>query len=339
MTRAVVVAGAGGVGKTTVAAGLGVTAAAAGKRTLVLTVDPAPRLAEALGVELSNQPQELGAVNGLCAAMLDAAAAWETVVHRHTDPVTAQRLTEHDLFRAVAERFPSGQAYAACDQMTDFVTSGTWDVVVVDTPPAAGGVDFFLAPSRMRDLVGGRVLRWLTGGIVPGRKLVFRWTARPMLRLADSVLGGPFLQQVAEFLLDLRTTYDGLRRRSRAMERVLRAASTLVVTTPDPGPVAEADRFFRELGDVTGPPAALVINKMLPAEWATAGEPQGASPAVAANFSRWADEARRQQDALLELQSRYLEPVVLPWTAQPPVDVAGIERLVAPADQLGRLVT
>ncbi|MFQ5517923.1 MAG: ArsA family ATPase [Acidimicrobiia bacterium] len=336
MTTAIVV-GAGGVGKTTVAASL----AADGRSTLVLTVDPAQRLADSLGAgTLTDEPRPVAGTRRLHAAMLDAPAAWETVVRRHADAATAERLVAHKLFTAVAQRFPSGQAYAACDRMTDLVQTGRWDLVVVDTPPAEGGIDFFLAPARMADLVGGKVLRWLTGAHLPGRRRVFNWTTRPVLRLADSVLGGPFLQEVAEFLLDLRSIYDGLRRRARVMERLFHKASSVVVTTADPAPLAQAARFFRELPAVTGPPAALAVNKTLPAAWADAHPPAGTDAGSAANLRNWAAEAQRQQDAIAELQGRYgVDPIRIPWQAETPVTVPELVALAREVPELLAVVT
>ena len=130
MTHAVLVTGGGGVGKTTVAAALGVAAARAGSRTLVLTVDPARRLATALGLEkLGNHPEPNPRLDGLSAAMLDSAASWDDIAYRHAPGDVADRLVTNPLFEAVATRFPSGQSYAAAEEMSVHLASGEWDVV------------------------------------------------------------------------------------------------------------------------------------------------------------------------------------------------------------------
>jgi anion-transporting ArsA/GET3 family ATPase len=141
MSRALLVTGGGGVGKTTVAAALGITAARAGVPSLVITVDPARRLAGALGIEsLGSTPTPTPGQPGLAAAMLDATASWEAAIVRHAPPDTAQRLLSSPFFRAVADRFPAGQSYAAAEMMLTYLEEGTWDLVIVDTPPAAGGI-------------------------------------------------------------------------------------------------------------------------------------------------------------------------------------------------------
>jgi len=327
MTTAIVlVVGAGGVGKTTMAAAIGADAARAGARTLVLTVDPARRLADALGMEVGNQPVDVPGMPGMSAAMLDASASWEALVRAHANTDVAERLVANPLFRAVADRFPSGQAYAAAEEMTTHADSGEWDVVVVDTPPSAGGIDFLAAPRRMRALVAGRALRWLTGPRIPGRRALYAITARPALRIADAVLGGPLLEEVAEFLLDLRETYDGISRRSKQVERTIRNAVTVVVTTADPAPLLEAVRFFDELPAWASPPGVVVFNRSLPTEWMRAvGEPRDA---LDANLARWGLEAERQADVRMELATRHgVDPVVVPWLAEMPNDPGALADL------------
>ncbi len=345
VTRAIVVTGGGGVGKTTVSAALAVAAAAAGRETLVMTVDPARRLAGALGIGgLGNDPVATGTPR-LAAAMLDAAASWESIVVDTAQPDVAGRLLRSPFFRAVADRFPAGQSYAAAAQMAKRLESGEWDVVVVDTPPAAGGIDFFLAPSQMRSLVGGRLLRWGTGGWLPGRRRLYSLTARPVLRLADNVLGGPLLEDVAEFLLDLRSIYDGLTARAKDIERHFRKATTLVVTTADPAPLREAARFFRELPEVAGPPAAVVFNRALPLEWAAphplpAGVGGRRGAALATNLERWGAEAQRQRDAEEEFAARFgVTPATIPLLAEPPTDVAALTALAEAVPQLAAIAT
>lgn len=334
MTRTVLVTGAGGVGKTTFSAALAVRASRAGARTLVVTVDPARRLASALGVtNLGNEPQPHDDEQNLWAAMLDSEASWRAVAMRHADPDVASRLADNEFFRAASEHFPASQSYAAADQAATFVQARAWDLVIVDTPPSGGGIDFFIAPAQMADLVGGRLLRWITGGPLPGRRFFYDRAARPMLRIADTILGSDLLQRVSEFLLDLRTTYDGVARRGREIETVLRDATTLVVTTADPAPVGEAVRFYRQLPELASTPAAVVFNRALPVEWATLA----LDPDLPAGFARvtqqWSAETVRQADARDEFSARYGARVAtVPWRPNPPTDLDGLADLMDHSD-------
>jgi anion-transporting ArsA/GET3 family ATPase len=328
-TQAVIVTGAGGVGKTTVATALAVTAARAGRRTLVVTVDPARRLADAIGIELDDEPRPLPGEPALWAAMLDASGSWKAVAARHTDPETAQRLVESEFFAAAASHFPASQSYAAAEEAAKFIESKVWDLVVIDTPPSAGGIDFFTAPGQMADLVGGRLLRLLTGGRLPGRQFIFERTAKPMLRVADSVLGSNLLERVAGFLMDLRTTYDGVARRAAEIEVHLRRAITVVVTTADPTPIREAVRFFRELPEVASRPRAVIFNRSLPEAWAGAEAPARTNLELIENLTRWGQEAHRQAEARSEFAARYRARVAsIPWLAHPPTDVASLAAML-----------
>jgi anion-transporting ArsA/GET3 family ATPase len=332
VTAVTLVTGAGGVGKTTLAAAIALAGARTGEATLVVTVDPARRLADALGLDhVGNDPTPTPQ-DGLSAAMLDATAAWEDIARSHAPPDVAERLLVNPFFRAVADRFPSGQAYAAAEQMAGHAESDRFDRVVVDTPPADGGLDFLTSPRRIRRLVGGRMLRWLTGSRLPGRRTLYKLTARPALKVADTVLGGPLLEDVADFLLDLRETYDGITRRSRTVERLMRLASTVVVTTADPAPVAEAVRFFRELPSWATAPEVVVFNRTLPASWATA---TARTDPLGVNLARWGDEARRQAGVRREVAERYRGRVAtVPWMAEPPSSLEGLQGLVAASEGL-----
>jgi anion-transporting ArsA/GET3 family ATPase len=334
LSDTVLITGAGGVGKTTIAAAIGVRAARRGLRTLVVTVDPARRLATALGVEeLGNEPQPHHQEPNLWAAMLDASASWRAVAMRHAEPEIAARLADNEFFRAASEHFPASQAYAAADQAVTFVQARAWDLVIVDTPPSGGGIDFFSAPAQMADLVGGRLLRWITGGPLPGRRALFNLAGRPFLRIADTLLGSDLLERVAEFLLDLRTTYDGVSLRGREIESVLRSASILVVTTSDPAPVHEAIRFYRELPGLASSPEAVVFNRILPTRWADAVAPPGTSPALEHNLARWSAETVRQRDSREEFSTRYGARIAtIPWSATPPTDLDGLAGLLDGAE-------
>ena len=327
MTNVTLVMGSGGVGKTTVAAGVAALAARRGASTLVITVDPARRLADAMGVTVSNKPGPVPGIPGLNAAMLDAAAAWEGIVRAHTDAPTAKRLVSNPYFRAIADRFPSGQAYAAGEEVLRHAQSGKYARIVVDTPPIDGGLAFLSAPERIRTLVAGRALRVLTGPRLPGRRFIYSVTARPALKIADSVLGGRLLEDVAEFLLDLSAIYPGVVRQSREVEALFASAAIVAVTTPDPGPIAEVRRVITERIGVTDDPGTVVFNRVLPADWMHA--PAGVAGPLASNLTRWATEAGRH-DALRRAFASHtgVVPLVIPWLAEAPSTPEGLADLV-----------
>lgn len=342
-TKTYIITGAGGVGKTTISAAAAIRLAGPDRRTVVMTVDPARRLADALDLHsLSNEPTPVPGIAGLWASTLDASASWEGVVHRYSDPEVADRLLDNHYFRAIADRFPAAQAFAATETMSTMIESGIWDAIVVDTPPSAGGLDFFLAPSQTADLIGGKLLHWLTGAQLPGRRFLYRFTGRPLLKIADTVLGGALLEDVAEFLLDLRTMYDRLAARALTIQRYQQRATTFVVTTADPAPVAEVLRFFEELTEVAVAPAAVILNRALPLEWAeTARRPIRGIPEaevraiLKANLTRWGGEARRQATAMEGIAGRYGVPLLtVPWVSEPPIAIESLTWLLDGVDGL-----
>lgn len=332
MTAAILVTGGGGVGKTTVSAAIGVAAARRGLETLVLTVDPARRLASALGLaELGAEPSKVQEEPLLWAAMLDATSSWEAIARRHADPAVAERLVNNDLFEAATGQFPASQSYAAAEEATGFVKQGKWDLVVVDTPPSAGGIEFFTAPANMTDLIGGRLLRWLTGGSLPGRRFFFDRAARPAIKIADAVLGAGLFERVTQFLMDLRTTYDGIAASSAEIDRTLSTAQTLVVTTSDPTPMREAIRFFRELPQNAQHPTSVIFNRSLPVAWVDATAPHE-NAELAANLARWSTESARQQRLRNQFSERYSTPVTtMDWQPTAPTDLDALEALLTTA--------
>jgi arsenite-transporting ATPase len=340
-TSLMVVTGAGGVGKTTISAALAIAFSDPKTRTLVMTVDPAKRLADALDLTgLGGDPSPVTGAPGVWAAMLDATSSWEAIVRRYSEPEIADRLLVNSYFRALADRFPAAQSFAAAETMSIFIESGSWDLIVVDTPPSAGGLDFYLSPAQTADLVGGRLLHFLTGAQLPGRRFLYRFTAKPMLKIADTVLGGPLLEDVAEFLLDLRTMYDALTARAHTMQRYLQEATTVLVTTADPAPLAEVVRFFEELTELDVSPAAIMLNRALPPGWAEAALrpiPNVSDAAVRAELTRnlmnWGGEARRQSAAMVGLADRYGVPLIsVPWLAESPTDAAALDALLEGVD-------
>jgi len=282
-TREIVVfCGSGGVGKTTTAAAAALGAAVRlGGKVLVLTIDPARRLADALGIEgLGNVerrvPDDLLRSAGfeprgeMYAAMLDTKAGWDDLVLRHApNDETAYRILENRLYVNVTGRFVQSHDYIAMERLYELHASGAYDLIVIDTPPTRNAIDFLEAPSRMADFFGGRLLRWLTmpyrvGG-KRGARLV-NFASKPFYQMADRILGSQFLQDIAEFFLNFQTMYDGFVERANAVERLLhdRRTSFVVVTTLEGAPLREAEFFCEALNERSFHLGALVLNKTLP---------------------------------------------------------------------------
>jgi anion-transporting ArsA/GET3 family ATPase len=297
-TREVVVfCGSGGVGKTTVAAAAALSAAVrSGGKVLVLTIDPARRLADALGLEaLGNMerrvPDEVLRAAGLeprgelYAAMLDTKASWDELVLRHApDEETAYRILENRLYHNITGRFVQSHDYIAMERLFDLHATGAYDLIVIDTPPTRNAIDFLEAPARMADFFGGRLLRWLTMPYRVGGKRGARFVnfaSRPFYQMADRILGSQFLQDIAEFFLNFQTMYDGFVERANAVERLLhdRRTSFVVVTTLEGAPLREAQFFCEALTDRDFHLGALVLNKVLP-EFLRSAEGRASADAV-----------------------------------------------------------
>lgn len=302
--------GAGGVGKTSVAASAALAAAArVGGKVLVLTIDPARRLADALGLQgaLGNVarrvPPEACAKAGLdlrgemWAAMLDTKQSWDELVLRHApDEETAYRILDNRLYHNITARFVQSHDYIAMERLYEIHTTGEYDLIIIDTPPSRNAIDFLHAPARMSEFFGGRVLRWLTMPYRVGGKRgarVITIASRPFYQVADRILGGELLQDVAEFFLNFQSMYEGFVTRAKAVEELLhdRRTGFVVVTTLESAPLAEAERFCEELHRGGFSLGALVCNKTLPgylrgADGRRAAEKLAAeAPAIAARLA------------------------------------------------------
>jgi anion-transporting ArsA/GET3 family ATPase len=278
----VVCCGSGGVGKTSVAAATALGAATRlGGKTLVLTIDPARRLATALGLDgIGNEahrvPNEVLKTAGieprgeLWAAMLDTKQSWDDLVRRHArDAETANRILENHMYTNLTARFVQSHDYIAMERLFEIHASGEYDLIIVDTPPTRNAVDFLDAPARMSEFFGGRLLRWLTLPYRVGGKRSMRminFASRPFYQLADRVLGSKFLEDIAEFFLNFQSMYDGFVERAQSVERLLhdRRTTFAVVTTLEAAPLYEAEHFCTELRDRGFHLGALVLNKTLP---------------------------------------------------------------------------
>lgn len=271
----VLVCGSGGVGKTTTAAAIGLQAATElGGRVLVLTVDPARRLADALGLgaagvandEIRVDPARLpGKPRGeLWIAMLDTKASWDDLVIRHApDEATRDAILANPLYRNITSRFVHSHEYIAMERLHDLHASGRYDLVIVDTPPSRHALDILDAPARMKEFFGSRLLRWLT---VPARSRLFNAASKPFYQVADRILGSNFLKDVAEFFVLLQKMESGFVRRAGETEAMLADARTtfVVVTTLEAAPATEARFLLGELTERRLPLGAVVVNRVLP---------------------------------------------------------------------------
>ena len=272
----IVVCGTGGVGKTTAAAALGAMAAAhLGGRVLVLTVDPARRLATAMGIgPLSHEPVpvplEVFAAAGvrprgeLWAAMLDTKSSWDDLIRRHApDATVRETVLANPLYENITRRFVHSHDYIAMEKLHELHSSGRYDLVIIDTPPSRNALDFLDAPRRMAEFFGSRLLRWLT---VPYRSRLFTAASKPFYQIADRVLGSRFLQDIAEFFILFQSMESGFVARAREIEALLTDPRTsfCVVTTLETSPMVETRFFADELADRRLPLGAVIVNKVLP---------------------------------------------------------------------------
>jgi anion-transporting ArsA/GET3 family ATPase len=272
----VICCGSGGVGKTTIAAAAAAMAAAhLGGKVLVITVDPARRLANALGLERfgnveTQVPPELFAKAGveprgeLWAAMLDTKQSWDELVRSHApEAATREAILANPLYENITGRFVQSHDYIAMERLYEIHASGRYDLIVVDTPPTRNAIDFLEAPERMADFFSSRLLRWLT---VPARSRVLSMASKPFYSVADRILGSKFLEDIAEFFLLFQTMYGGFVERAHAVTRTLADPRTtfVVVSTLESAPVAEAEFFIDALEERGLHLGAVVLNKVLP---------------------------------------------------------------------------
>jgi anion-transporting ArsA/GET3 family ATPase len=270
----IVCCGSGGVGKTTLSAAIAMAIASVrDSRVLVLTIDPAHRLATALGLSAIGTrpvpvaPERLRAAGlaprgELAAAMLDAGAEWDRLVARHArSPEVRDRIMGNRFYRGISGAFAGSQEYVALDAVYELLAGGEYACIVLDTPPSRSALDFLDAPDRLTDFVSARLLAWLAG---PSR--IGLVAAAPFLRMADRLLGGAVLEELGAFVRDIQGLYDGVRRRAVAMYDLLRSDSTAfaVITTLAPEAFSEAEFLCAELNRRSLPLRAVVVNRTLP---------------------------------------------------------------------------
>lgn len=269
-SRIVVVCGAGGVGKTTTAASMALRAAEQGRRVVVLTIDPARRLAQALGVgELDNSPQPVklppGTTGELHAMMLNMRRTFDEMVIEHSTPEKAEQVLANPFYQTVASSFSGTQEYMAMEKLGQLAADSTWDLIVVDTPPSRNALDFLDAPQRLGSFLDGRFIRLL---MAPGRGLTRMVTSAMGLALrgVSTVIGSQMLTDASAFVQSLDSMFGGFRERATRTYQLLRESGTsfIVVAAAEPDALREAAFFVDRLSSEGMPLAGLVLNRTHP---------------------------------------------------------------------------
>ncbi len=281
-TRVVVCCGSGGVGKTTTSAALAIRSAERGRRTVVLTIDPARRLAQALGLtELDNEPRRVdtgGAVarsadatapGELYAMMLDMRRTFDDMVGAHAEPDRAAKIIANPFYQTISSSFSGTQEYMAMEKLGQLAGTGRWDLIVVDTPPSRSALDFLDAPQRMSNFLDGRMIRLLSAPARAGGRGLRRLVGAGFALFAkgvSTILGGQLLADASAFVQAFDTMFGGFRERATATYALLRSPGTafVVVAAPEPDALREAAYFVDRLAKEDMPLAGLVLNRTHP---------------------------------------------------------------------------
>ncbi len=348
--RIVVCCGAGGVGKTTTAAALGLRAAEEhGRRTVVLTIDPARRLAQSLGLTaLDNTPRQVKGVEStgeLHAMMLDMKRTFDEVVLTHTDAQKAKEIFANPFYQAMSSTFSGTQEYMAMEKLGQLRSKDEWDLIVVDTPPSRSALDFLDAPARLARFLDGRMLRMLLAPARAGGRSMFKLASASFglfTRAVTKILGTQLLTDLSTFVAALDSMFGGFRERAERTYQILKARETafLVVAAPEPDAIREAAFFADRLDEEDMPLAGLVLNRVTTV----------AAPAISAGTARAAavrlDEmgghhmtadTMRVHAALVEQRSRQAGVAVRFVDAHPRVPVVEVPAQAADVHDLDGL--
>ena len=277
--RVVVCVGSGGVGKTTIAASLALAAALRGKRVLCLTIDPAKRLANSLGLErMSTEAQPVAArlfeqaglrVSGsLTVMMLDTKRTFDELVARHaSSPEARDRILNNRLYQYVSTSLAGTQEYMAMEKLLQVKRDTNYDVIVLDTPPTSNALDFLDAPTRLIDALDSGAMRWFIQAIEKSGKFSLNLVAKSVavvLRGIGKLTGGDFLQQMAEFIVNLNDLFGGFRERATQVAAAFRGPefAYVLITTPAPVAVQEALFFAERLQEQGMRRDAFVVNRV-----------------------------------------------------------------------------
>ncbi|MER7576801.1 ArsA family ATPase [Streptomyces sp. NPDC126514] len=272
-TRIIVCCGSGGVGKTTTAAALGLRAAERGRKVVVLTIDPARRLAQSMGIDsLDNTPRRVkglddSASGELHAMMLDMKRTFDEIVEAHADPERAAAILGNPFYQSLSAGFAGTQEYMAMEKLGQLRAKEEWDLIVVDTPPSRSALDFLDAPKRLGSFLDGKLIRVLLAPAKVGGRAGMKFLnvgMSMMTGVLGKLLGGQLLKDIQTFVAAMDSMFGGFRTRADATYKLLQAPGTafLVVAAPERDALREAAYFVERLAAEDMPLAGLVLNRV-----------------------------------------------------------------------------
>jgi anion-transporting ArsA/GET3 family ATPase len=316
-TRIVVTCGSGGVGKTTTAAAMALLGAEAGRRTVVLTIDPARRLAQSMGLtELDNTPREVKGVEGgqLFAMMLDMKRTFDDVVLEHSSPERAEAIFANPFYQSLSSSFAGTQEYMAMEKLGQLAAAKEWDLIVVDTPPSRSALDFLDAPNRLGRFLDGRMIRLLTMPARAGGKAYLKVVSAGVsvfAKVFTRVLGSDLITDLSSFVSALESMFGGFRERAQQTYELLKTPGTafVVVAAPEPDALREASYFVERLSAEHMPLAGIIVNRVrrtVPSEGSpvlSAARAEAAADALAGKAVTPADPAGALAEAALRVHA------------------------------------
>lgn len=279
--RVIVVCGSGGVGKTTTSAALACAAAQRGRKVLVLTIDPARRLASSLGLsELDNAPRKvsptlfreqglsLSGKGELWAMMLDTKRTFDDVIRRYAPrPELVDQILGNLIYQQVSDALAGTQEYMAMEQMYELTRGDKYELIIIDTPPTQHALDFLDAPDRMMNVLDSGVVRLVWGGARKAGKSYLDWLRRStklISSLFERITGGELFGDMAEFFQSFDELYDGIRGRSNEVKQLLQSDQTLffLVTSPAPSAMQEAQYFLGKIASYGVTLGGVIVNRV-----------------------------------------------------------------------------
>ncbi|MBI4260898.1 MAG: ArsA family ATPase [Actinobacteria bacterium] len=353
--RVIVVCGSGGVGKTTVSAAIALALAGEGRRTAVVAVDPARRLATSLALPRDpggRRELDLGGPVPLTAMVLDTKRTFDELVERHAGSAARRdRILSNRFYQRIADTLSGTHEYMAMERLHQLATEEDFEVIVIDTPPSRSALAFLDAPRRLTDFLGGRFIRWLLWPYRRAGRAGMRGAslgARMLSRTIGRIAGAELLEDTAEFLAAFEGMYEGFKRRAAEVLELLGRPDTrfVVVTAPEPASLEEGEHFVRRLRASGITLAGAVVNRWRRAPEApedpsleaslAGGEPAGRAVAACLEVAARLRALEGRGRAAVEPFRRSLPDVPLTLVEERPTDVHDVEGLAGFAEQLLR---